>query len=86
MSKQALESHLKELRRELEGARSLDPAARQRLEHVADEIETALEDEEPDYASVRARASAAMLGFEAEHPRFSQLLSDLTDTLAKLGI
>jgi Domain of unknown function (DUF4404) len=86
MSKQALERHLSELRRELDGTPSLDPETRERLERLTDELETALEEEEPDYASVRERVADAMLGFEAEHPRFAQLLSDVTDALAKLGI
>lgn len=86
MSKQELQSRLTELRREIDGAGSLDSEARERLEHVADEIERALDDNEPDYESVRERVEDAMLSFEAEHPRFARLLSEVTDTLAKLGI
>ena len=84
MSKQKLQRHLAELRREIDGA-SLGADTHERLERLADEIEQALEDEEPDYESVRERVEDAMLTFEAEHPRFSRLLSEVTDTLAKLG-
>ncbi len=85
MSKKDLQRHLDELRREIESS-ALNGEGRARLEQLADELEGALGEDQPDYDSVRERVEAAMLAFEADHPGFARLLSEVTDTLAKLGI
>jgi hypothetical protein len=86
MSKKSLKAHLEALRRELVEAKTLDDDTRELLAAVAEDIDGALGQREPDYESLRERIRAAALEFEAVHPRFSGILSDITDTLAKLGI
>jgi hypothetical protein len=82
----SLKMQLAQLREELARSNTLDPDARQALRGVADEIERMLGTSKPDLHSVRERIEATALGFEADHPRFSRLLSEITDALAKLGI
>jgi hypothetical protein len=86
MSKESLKMHLDALRRELGDADSLDAETRARLAEMADEIDSMLGEEAPDYGSLRERMAAAALRFEASHPRFAAVLNDVTDTLAKLGL
>ena len=86
MSKESLKLHLDELRRELADERALDDDTRVMLAAVADEIDEALGTNEREYDSLRKRVEAAAVRFEADHPRFSGILADITDTLAKLGI
>lgn len=86
MSRQALKSNLEELRAELSTATGLDPQTRSHLTELADEIEKVLEEPAPDYPSARARAEEATLRFEAEHPNFARILTEVTDALSKLGI
>jgi hypothetical protein len=86
MSKSSLRAHLAALRRELAAAKTLDADTRQALGALAEDIDGALGERKPDYKSLRVRIRAATLKFEAVHPRFSGILSDITDTLAKLGL
>jgi hypothetical protein len=82
----ALRRQLEQLHLEIARAQTLDPDARRALKGVADEIERVLATDEPDVQSVRERIEETALGFEASHPRFARLLSEVTDALAKLGI
>lgn len=86
MSMQALKSNLEALRAELKSADNLDPGTRDQLSELADEIESILDETASDHESTRQRTEDAALRFEAEHPRFASLLSEVTDALAKLGI
>lgn len=86
MSKKDLQATLSELRAELEQADTLDDTTRQQLSDIADEIDSILEQKAPDYESAQARVEAATLRFEAEHPYFARILSEVTDALSKLGI
>lgn len=90
MSKDALRSHLEQLHRELAAARQLDDGTRAQLAEVAAQIERILAEAEAetdvDADSARDEIEATALRFEAEHPNFARILSDITDTLAKLGI
>jgi hypothetical protein len=86
MPKQSLKSQLDQLRDELADANSLDDDTRALLVEVADEIDVILDETDPNYRSLRERIDAATVRFEAEHPRFAGILSDITDTLAKLGL
>ncbi|HEY7671514.1 MAG TPA: DUF4404 family protein [Gammaproteobacteria bacterium] len=85
MSTKSLKTHLVALRRELAAAKALDPDTRKLLDALAEDIDGALDTGEPDYKSLRKRVEGATLKFEAAHPRFASILSDITDTLAKLG-
>jgi DNA-binding LacI/PurR family transcriptional regulator len=86
MTKKALQATLTELRAELEQTDTLDEATRHQLNEIADEIEHVLDQNAPDYESAQARVEAATLRFEAEHPYFARILSEVTDALSKLGI
>jgi len=88
MSKQALQQRLNELHAELAAATELDPGLRRSLREVADDIEKLLDEAEPDTdtGDLQDRVQQATVEFEAEHPRLSGILSDLADTLTKLGI
>ena len=86
MSKKLLKSHLVALRRELATAKALDQDTRKQLDALAGDIDAALGERQPDYKALRERVAAATLKFEAVHPRFAAILSDLTDMLAKMGL
>lgn len=87
MPKQTLESNLNQLRELLADADSLDnDEARNQLAEVADTIEQVLRESSPDYQQAHASIQNAALSFEARHPAFSRILSEVTDALAKLGI
>jgi hypothetical protein len=91
MPKKALQQQLSELHDELASAADLDPALRQQLRDVADDIETLLgEEAAPPTATagehLQERVQHATVEFEAEYPRLARILGDVADTLAKLGI
>jgi len=86
MSKETLRQNLSRLREELADPDDLDDETRQQLAEIADTIERVLHERSPDYGEAHASIEDAALGFEARHPRFSGILSEVTDALAKLGI
>jgi hypothetical protein len=53
---------------------------------LAEDIDDALREREPNFKTLRERVAAAALKFEAVHPRFAGILSDITDRLASLGL
>ncbi len=86
MPEQALKANLEKLRSELANPGSLDDDTRRQLAEVAETIESLLQAELPDYQQAHARIQNAALRFEASHPAFSRIMSEVTDALAKLGI
>ena len=86
MTEQTLKSSLTQLREQLARPNDLDPETRRQLAEVADTIERVLGESSPDYEEAHASIQDVALGFEARHPAFSRILSDVTDALAKLGI
>ena len=91
MPKQALEENLKALHAELASAEDLDDNLRALLKQVAGDIEELLGNSSEKSANsspdtLQARLKATTVKFEADHPRLSNILSDLTDTLTKLGV
>lgn len=86
MPKQTLKNNLKLLREQLDEPVGLDKETREQLSAVADEIENVLRETDPDFRQAHASVQDAALRFEARHPAFARILSDLTDALAKLGI
>ena len=86
MAEEQLKTNLKQLRAELETRTGLDDDTRQELSAIADTIERVLHDPKADYLEAHASAEDAALRFEARHPAFARILSDVTDALAKLGI
>ena len=86
MPRQSLKDSLSKLRAGLAAPETLDRETRRQLAEIADTIERVLDEPENDYGEAFARIEKAALGFEARHPRFARILSDVTDALAKLGI
>jgi hypothetical protein len=85
---EALRRTLDRLHEELASARSLDPETREMLETVANDIERTLRGEhDPDSVRERLdRLEGAALRFEAEHPSFARVLTEVTDALTKIGV
>ena len=86
MPEQQLKSNLAKLREELGLQRQLDADTRKELAEIADAIERLLQTPKPDYEEAQASLEDAALRFEAGHPTFAKILSEVTDALAKLGI
>jgi predicted component of type VI protein secretion system len=89
MPKKELELKLRALHDELAATDALDPTLRKQLRHVADDIEQLLDTgrgEEQQDDDLEDRARQAAVDFEAEHPRLAHVLSEIADTLTKLGI
>jgi hypothetical protein len=85
MPKQTLQTSLDQLREQLADAHSLDAETRQKLADVAETIEDVLAAPAPDYQQAHESVQSVALEFEARHPRFARILSEVTDALAKLG-
>ena len=91
MPRQALQKHLADLHDELASAGDLDPALRQQLRDVADDIESLLGEPSPEPTAkagdqLRERLRLVTVEFEAEHPRLAHMIGNVADTLTKLGI
>ncbi|HEX5418695.1 MAG TPA: DUF4404 family protein [Gammaproteobacteria bacterium] len=88
ISTETLRRNLARLHAELRSADTLDPETREMLETVARDIERTLEgDQDADSVGERVeRLEEAALRFGASHPTFSRLLSEITDTLTKIGM
>lgn len=86
MPEQALKTNLQKLRSELANPGSLDDETRRQLADVAETIESLLQADSPDYQEAHDSIQDAALRFEANHPAFSRIMSEVTDALAKLGI
>lgn len=85
---ETLRRNLARLESELSSTEPLDAETRELLETVARDIERTLQGEhDADTVGERIeRLEEVALRFEAEHPRFSQVLSEVTDALAKIGV
>jgi hypothetical protein len=87
MVKAGLKIQLEQLKRELAGAKALDPESRATLERLVSDIDGALASgTDTDTRSLSRSIDEAALRFETEHPRLTNVLASITDTLAKLGI
>lgn len=86
MPRENLKTSLEKLRGEIASDASLNAATREQLEEIASSIEQVLAESDPDYRETLDRIENAALGFEARHPGFARVLSEVTDALAKLGI
>ncbi len=86
MPQEALKAHLEKLRGELDRADSLDAETRETLAELEASIERILSEGAPSRDSLRKRLETTTLEFEARHPNLSQILSDVSDTLAKMGV
>jgi len=86
VAKEELKRQLARLRAELAAAPELDAETRTLLDAVASDIERTLEGRHDEPHTVRERVEGATVRFEAEHPRFARVLTEVTDALAKIGV
>lgn len=86
MPRETLKNTLSALRAELDSSSSVDADTRRELSELAESIERILSESDPDYREAHASIRDAAMRFEANHPRFARILTDVTDSLAKLGI
>ena len=89
MERRQLEELLESLHRELGNAEAVDEDSRSLLHGMMDEIRQALErsGEDADGGSpLNRRLQELALRFETDHPRIAATISQLTDSLAKMGI
>ena len=91
MPRQQLSEALEALHRELESTEELGPEDRDALVRAMREIHEALdrsdaEDEPPTGGPLSRRISALIEDLETSHPRFAEILSNVSESLANLGI
>ncbi|RMD81903.1 MAG: DUF4404 family protein [Candidatus Dadabacteria bacterium] len=95
MPERELRKLLERLRQELATSEDLDPAARERIEAMAGEVEallaqrqgeTSVAQGEEGEQSLVERLVAAAEAFESSHPRLVEAVGRIADALAKLGI
>ena len=91
--REQLANRIQELLDELEGVETADPAARERLAQVLDDIRSAVaqseeekEAESGESESLRARFDEAARHFEENHPTLTAVIGRVADSLANLGI
>lgn len=83
-----IEESLNRLRSEIDALHIHDDEARQRLATLIRDIEKTLEDPKTPGAdgSVGERLKAAIVNFEASHPRLATLMNDVMEKLGNMGI
>jgi len=87
MDRERLRQLLKELHQELRSADTLDAESRARLAEVLEDVGRIDAKAGPEaHASAAERLRAAILDFEAAHPRLSLAAGQVADALGKLGI
>ena len=89
MSDERLRDELEKLHEALADVHEFDEATVNAMKQVASDIDRVLEEEEVPSGQVqdlRQRIDDLVLEFETKHPRVSNVLSQLTDLLAGMGI
>ena len=91
MARRQLNEALETLHSELEASEQLEDADREALLETMREIQGALhrddaEREPTSGGSLSKRISALIEDFETSHPRFAEILSSVSESLANLGI
>ncbi len=90
MDTQQLRERLAQLRTELAHAPADDATARALLEGLMHDVQTVLDqpaDLPPQrYASLAERLRAARLRFEISHPQLTWTMSQVNDTLTRMGL
>ena len=89
MPREKLQAALRELEAELHSLEEVDEETRRLLEEAAEEIDAALDEEQPDEApssGLLDRLRKAAVSFEASHPTMAGILNRIVDGLGQLGI
>jgi hypothetical protein len=89
MPREKIRALLSELHQELEAGTDIDAATKDSLRGALDEIQTAIGADDvgpPVIDEVQTQLGESAVEFQAEHPRVARLLSEVADTLGKLGI
>lgn len=89
MDKQQLREQLEQLHAELAQVETLDSAEAEMLKHLASDIREILEREEnhpQHYSGLGERLKEATARLEASHPRATNVMRQVIDQLAYLGI
>ncbi len=86
MPRETLREDLRRLHTELRSVEDLDEDLHTLLRQVAGDIEEALGKDVNETRTHRPQLEALATRFEAGHPRLARILSELTDTISKLGI
>lgn len=91
MPRQQLNQALVALHRELESGEQIESEDREALLQAVREIEDALRGAEPDEKPAKGgplsrRITALIEDFETSHPKFAEILSSVSESLANLGI
>jgi len=91
MPRRELNEALGALRQELESGEQIGPDDREALVRAMQEIHEALGEAEPGAepaagGPLSRRISALIEDFETSHPKFAEILSSVSESLANLGI
>ena len=91
MPRRELKQALGALRQELESGEQIGPDDRDALVQAMQEIHEALDEadsggEPPAGGPLSRRVSALIEDFETSHPKFAEILSSVSESLANLGI
>ena len=87
MEQKRLHNLLVELDQELKRAQSLDDKSQELVEQVLADVRRLDGPADPDeHQSAEARLRELVLRFETDHPRLSQVVGQVADTLGKMGI
>lgn len=85
MDKSDLQAKLEQLHAELENTKTIDPEARQLLEHLRSDIQAMLK--EPNASTRRSlnqRLNAALAQFEESHPSLTLTIQQVLDHLSNV--
>jgi ElaB/YqjD/DUF883 family membrane-anchored ribosome-binding protein len=86
MSKESVRALVAGLRTELGRAPDLDPNTREELHRLAHEVEAALHGSDasasPEEPALRDRLADRVRELEASHPKLSETVANIVDTLA----
>jgi len=84
-----LKGLLDELKSEIAAAESIDEATRKLLLDLENEIETALEIQNPEHLdqhSILEQLQESAIDFQADHPALSKFVRRMIDGLGQIGI
>lgn len=83
-----LRTLLDELEQELRDVEALDDQTRSKLQAAAEEIQTALQEENAhlEHQTVSTRLGEAVSGFESSHPTLHAVVGRIVDVLGQMGI